>query len=307
MGIQPMRDISALMLRASNRRLLIPAFNIPHLPMMEPIINALRDTRSFGLIMVARLEWMKFGAQSLKTVFSEYQRLKDERYTRLHLDHVPVIDEDNLRVPYVDILSEAVALGYDSVMLDGSRLGLEENIESTRQIVRIAHAAGVPVEAELGAVMGHEEGPPVPYEELYASGRGFTDVEEARRFVRETGVDWLSVAIGNVHGAIAASRRNERKIAARLNIERLAELRNATGVPLVLHGGSGIPKHSILEAVKNGISKINVGTALRQAYEAASAQSAAAGQQAVYETMVGVLKDEFEVAGSADVLTGGVQ
>ena len=88
---------------------------------------------------------------------------------------------------------------------------------------------------------------------------------------------------------------------------RVAAPTASASVPLVLHGGSGIPKHSILEAVKNGISKINVGTALRQAYEAASAQSAAKGQQAVYETMVGVLKDEFEVAGSADVLTGGVQ
>ena len=304
MGLKPMRDVCTIMQRAFSRGLLIPAFNIPHLPMMEPVIRALRDTDSFGLIMVARLEWMKFGAKSLRAVYSEYQGLRDEKHVRLHLDHIPVIDEDNRRVPYVDILTEAVSTGYDSVMIDGSRLSLEENIEATRQIVRIAHAAGVPVEAELGAVMGHEEGPPLPYEEIFASGKGFTSVEEAARFVKETGVDWLSVAIGNVHGAVAASRRNEKKVAARLDIGHLAAIRKATDVPLVLHGGSGIPKTFIQEGVKNGISKINVGTALRQCYEAASERSVAEGQQAVYDAMLDLIENDFEIRGTAGILAG---
>ena len=77
---------------------MVPAFNIPYLPMMEPVVAALRATRVFGLIAVARLEWIKFEARSLQAVYDEYQRVKDERFTRLHLDHVPVIDEDNLRV-----------------------------------------------------------------------------------------------------------------------------------------------------------------------------------------------------------------
>ena len=78
------------------------------------------------------------------------------------------------------------------------------------------------------------------YEELYASGKGFTDVDEARRFVQETGCDWLSVAIGNIHGAISGALKDQKKVEARLNLDRLNQLSQVTGIPLVLHGGSGI-------------------------------------------------------------------
>ena len=87
--------------------------------------------------------------------------------------------------------------------------------------MELAHAADIPVEAELGAVWGHEAGPLPPYEELYASGKGFTDPEEARQFVEATGTDWLSVAVGNLHGTIAAAGRQEQKTTARINIEHL--------------------------------------------------------------------------------------
>ena len=188
--------------------MVVPGFNIPYLPMMEPVVRALYDTGTFGLIMVARLEWMKFKSGSMKAVRDEYKKLKDLRFTRLHLDHVPVIDEDNLLTEFENIISEAIELGYDSVMIDGSRLSLEENIEKTSRIVEMAHKAGVPVEAELGAVMGHEAGPLPPYEELFSTGKGFTSPYEAKRFVDETQTDWLSVAIGNIHGAISAATRN---------------------------------------------------------------------------------------------------
>ena len=172
----------------------VPGFNIPYLPMMAPTVQALRDTNSFGLIMVARLEWVKFEARSIEAIAEEYRRVGDPRHTRLHLDHVPVIDEDNLQVDFVGDISRALAAGYESVMVDGSRLSLAENIAATKQIVDLAHARGVMVEGELGAVMGHESGPLPPYEELFASGKGFTDPQEAARFVQETGVDWLSVS-----------------------------------------------------------------------------------------------------------------
>jgi ketose-bisphosphate aldolase len=267
--------------------------------MMEPIIRALRDTESFGLITVARPEWMKFEAGSIRAIRDEYRRLKDERYTRLHLDHVPVVDEDGLRVDYQDIIREAIALGYQSVMVDGSRLPLEENIAATKSIVEMAHAAGIPVEGELGAVLGHEAGPLPPYEELYSSGKGFTDPAEAARFARETGVDWLSVAIGNIHGAISGAAQNEKKIQARLNIEHLKRIHEAVGLPLVLHGGSGIQKEYVLESVRHGIAKINVGMATRQPYNTARQESVGAGQKAVYETTVRIITEELEMAGSA--------
>ena len=91
----------------------VPAFNIPYLPMLEPTVQALRDTGCFGLIMVARLEWVKFSARSLEAVAEEYWRVGDRQFTRLHLDHVPVIDEDQLRVDYVGDITRALAAGYE--------------------------------------------------------------------------------------------------------------------------------------------------------------------------------------------------
>lgn len=287
-----------LMRRAWEQHLAIPSFNVPYLPMMAPVVEALRDTRCFGLIAVARLEWVKFAAGGIRNIFEEYQRVKDERYTRLHLDHVPVIDEDHLRVDYVADLSLAVRLGYDSVMVDGSRLSLDENIAATRKVVEIAHAAGVPVEAELGAVLGHETGPMPPYEEIFASGKGFTDPEEARRFVEETEVDWLSVAIGSVHGAITAARK-EKKVEARLNIQHLDAIQKAVKRPLVLHGGSGIRKECVLESIRHGIAKINIGTSVRQPYEALKDVSVERAQRAVYDTTVALIREEFELEGTA--------
>jgi ketose-bisphosphate aldolase len=299
----PVRKNTAELVRnALAARTVIPAFNIPYLPMMVPVVRALRDTDSVGLIAVARLEWEKFESKSLEAVRERYEEVKDERFTRLHLDHVPVIDEDDRPVDYLEILERALELGYESVMVDGSRLPLEENIRATRRVVEAARVRGVPVEAELGAVFGHESGPMPPYEELFRSGRGFTDVEEARRFVEATGVDWLSVAIGNVHGAISAARK-EKKIAARLHIDRLEALRRATGIPLVLHGGTGIRKRYLLEAFRHGIAKINVATAIRQPYERLRDIDPDQACEAVYETTCALLRDELEIAGNAAVLT----
>ncbi len=293
LGIDPQGKVPAV----------IPAFNIPYLPMMEPVVAALRTSGVFGLIAVARLEWIKFESGSLKAVYDEYQSVKDERFTRLHLDHVPVIDEDNLEVDYESVIREAIDLGYGSVMVDGSRLSLEDNIDATRRITRIAHAAGIPVEGELGAVMGHESGPLPPYEELFASGKGFTTPEAAKRFVAETGVDWLSVAIGNVHGAIAASVRSGKKVEARLNLDQLQSIYAAAQVPLVLHGGTGIRREYIHQAFRRGIAKINIATAIRQPYEANVAKSKAAAQQAVYDATIQVLSEELGLIAASQVIS----
>jgi ketose-bisphosphate aldolase len=297
-----MRKTDELMLNAWNAGTVIPAFNIPYLPMMKPIIKALQDTQCFGLIAVARPEWEKFAAKSLRAVYELYQELKDERVTRLHLDHVPVLDEDNQWVDYERILSEALELGYQSVMVDGSRLPLADNIAATKKIVELAHKKGVPVEAELGAVLGHESGPIPPYEELFASGKGFTDPADAKRFVDETGVDWLSVAVGNIHGAISKAARDQKKVEARLNIERIQAIRNLVARPLVLHGGSGIKKAYLLEGFKHGIAKINIGTTVRQAYEHGIKESTEKGFEQTYRATVEVITQELEIKGSVTII-----
>jgi len=284
---------------AFRQGIVVPGFNIPYLPMMEPVIRALYDTGTFGLIMVARLEWIKFKSGSMKSVRDEYEKLKDLKFTRLHLDHVPVIDEDNLLTDFENIIREAINLGYDSVMIDGSRLSLVENIEKTRRIVEIAHENGIPVEAELGAVMGHESGPLPPYEELFKTGKGFTSPDEAERFVQETQTDWLSVAIGNIHGAISAAKRTEKKIEARLAIHHLKKINDTIKIPLVLHGGTGIGKEYLMQSFKEGIAKINIATAIRQPYEKLMISSVKAAQKAVYIETLDIINNQLEITGSA--------
>ncbi len=294
-----MLTVAAIIDNAWEKGVAIPAFNIPYLPMMEPVVRAVIEANSFALIDTARLEWSKFESKGLAAVAEEFAKWRNPDHVRLHLDHVPVIDEDNQRVDVLPIFREAIALGYESVMIDGSRLPLAENIKATREVVELARVADVPVEAELGAVLGHEAGPLPPYEELYASGKGFTDVREAGRFVRETECDWLSVAIGNIHGAIAAGRKDQKKIEARLNLDRLELLHSATCVPLVLHGGSGIKQDNVREAMKRGIAKINVATEIRQPYEVTlkETNSITRAQQAVYERALWILKEYLGIAG----------
>jgi len=295
-------SVNDIVRTAVSRHTALPAFNIPYLPMMAPIVHALRDEKCVGLITVARLEWVKFQARSIEAIAKEFEKVGDPEFTHLHLDHVPVIDEDGLRVDFVADISRALDAGYDSVMVDGSRLPLEENIAETRLICELAHKYGAAVEGELGAVMGHEAGPTPPYEELFASGRGFTNPDEAARFVRETNVDWLSVAVGSIHGAISAATRNEKKVEARLNIQHLEMLRAATSVPLVLHGGTGIRKDYVMRAIRHGIAKVNIATATRQPYERLIADSSIKAQDAVYRAAVTVIRDDLELQGSASLL-----
>src|SRR5450759_75976 len=288
--------------KAREKGIVIPGFNIPYLPMMEPVVRALHDTGTFGLIMVARLEWLKFKSGSMKSIRDEYEKLKDLRFTRLHLDHVPVIDEDNLLTDFESIIAEAIELGYDSLMIDGSRLSLLDNIEKTRKIVELAHKSGIPVASELGAVMGHESGPLPPYDELFASGKGFTSPEGAKRFVEETQADWLSVAIGNIHGAISAATRTEKKIEARLSIPQLKLINESVNIPLVLHGGTGIAKEYLMQSFKQGITKINIATAIRQPYEKLMNHSVPEAQEAIYNEMLEIINNQLEITGSANCI-----
>ena len=298
-----------LMNNANQAGLVVPAFNIPYLPMMKPVIQALMDEDAFGLVETARLEWYKFEAQGLKAIAEEFTRWEQPEYVRLHLDHVPVIDEDNVEVDYLPIIKEAIDLGYQSVMIDGSRLSLFDNIAATKEVVALAHAAGIPCEAELGAVLGHESGPLPPYEELYASGQGFTDVEEAKQFVAETDCDWLSVAVGSVHGAVSGFPKDQKKVEARLHIEHLQKLHTATNIPLVLHGGSGVQRSYLMEAIQNGITKVNIGMEIRQAYEQAlrGSNDLQKAQQTCYQRTRWLLKNYFELSGTRDQVFGDTQ
>ncbi|MDL2237936.1 class II fructose-bisphosphate aldolase [Christensenellaceae bacterium OttesenSCG-928-K19] len=294
------------MLRAKEKKTVIPACNIPYIPMVKPIAQAFEDENSVAMIQVARVEWEKFFAGSLEAVAEEYEKYKKPDHTLLHLDHVPVIDEDFQKVDYMALMERAVKAGYQSAMIDASRLDLAGNIAATAQAAEFVHAAGIPLEAELGSVMGHESGEMPPYEEIFKSKQGFTDIDQAKEFVQKSGCDWLSVAAGSIHGAVAEGLKDQKKPEARLDIEHLAALEQATDIPLVLHGGSGMNVDYIRQGVKTGITKVNVGTELRQTYEQAFAkrQDVEEARQAVYEKTREIIVSFFGIKDSRTLLFG---
>ncbi len=161
----------------------------------------------------------------------------------IHLDHSH---------EYVQVV-QAVRAGFTSCMIDASTLPFAENIAVTTQVVQLCHAVHVPVEGELGAIGGVEDDISVREEDVV-----YTSPGAASEFVRKTQVDSLAVAIGSAHGMYRQTPK--------LDLQRLQQIRECVSVPLVLHGGSGIPKDQIQSAIRLGISKINFDTELRIAF-----------------------------------------
>lgn len=148
---------------------------------------------------------------------------------------------------------KALEAGFTSIMYDGSSLPFEENLKKTKEIVKLCHAKGVSVEAEVGSIGGEEDG-------VVGAGE-LADLEESRRMA-ETGIDIFAAGIGNIHGPYPDNWQG-------LNFERLREIQEVTkGIPLVLHGGTGIPGDMIQKSVALGVSKINVNTELQLAFAA---------------------------------------
>ena len=300
-----MLDLKVIVQNALKTGTAIPAFNVPYLPMIEPVILAVVDHNSFALIETARIEWIRFEAGGPEAVAKEFFRWQVADHVRLHLDHIPVHDEDRQPIDYLAIIRRAIDVGFSSVMVDGSDLSLDENIFATRRVADLSHTLGILCEAELGSVLRHEPGLFPPYDEFFASGKGFTIVEEARQFVDQSCCDWLSVAIGSVHGAISEAYRDHKKISARLDLDRLKSLAQVARVPLVLHGGSGIPQEYVLAAFKKGIAKINIGTEIRQVYELAMQSSGriSAAQDAVYEHTSWLIQEYLGLSNIQPIVT----
>ena len=183
--------------------------------------------------------------------------------------------------------------GFTDVMIDASTLPYEGNVALTKKVVEVAHAVGLGVEAEIGHV-----GQGADYANVAARTAAFTRPEDAARFVADTGVDALAVAIGSAHGVYVGTPE--------LDLERLRQIRAAVSVPLVLHGGSGIPDDDFRAAVANGISKINIYTnmalaaagAMRKRLENPAARYREV-QQAAEEAIKSVVADCMQVFGSA--------
>ena len=158
-----------------------------------------------------------------------------------------------------DYIIKAIDDGFSSVMVDASRFDLENNIKMTKEIAEYAHARGVSVEGEIGC-LGASEGGEFTSESMY------TDPKQAKIFIESTGIDALAVSIGTSHGNYPDG------MVPKFDIERLKEIKRLTGAPLVLHGGSGSGKENILNSVKYGINKINVGCDFMNANRDAAAK-----------------------------------
>ena len=179
----------------------------------------------------------------------------------------------------LEVCIRALHLGFTDVMFDGSRFPLDENIAATRDAVRTAHAVGAACEGDVGHVGAGSE-----YATFGALGKGFSDPAEVERFVAETGADSLAIAIGTAHGEFNAPPR--------LDLGRLAEIRRRVPVPLVLHGGSGLPEELFRASIAGGIAKINIFTDL--AITCARRAAAVAGREKpLYFDFINEIRESF--------------
>lgn len=209
---------------------------------IQSFVEAAEESESPLLIQVTPVRLGHFGIDYFSAV-AKVAAEKAKMPIAVHLDHGYKI-EDIIR---------AIRYGFTSVMIDGSAYSLEENIAITRRVVEIAHPAGVTVEGELGRVGGKEKG--ISSEEAQ---KFQTVPEEAEIFFAETQVDSLAVSIGNASGFYQAEPF--------LDMERLGRIRERVGIPLVLHGGTGIPESLLKEAIKMGIRKVNFATLLKSTF-----------------------------------------
>lgn len=174
-------------------------------------------------------------------------------------------------------LIDAMKNGLPSVMFDGSANSFEENIAQTKEIVRIAHQLGIDVEGELGHVGMTSD------QKFFTNADTYTNVDQAVEFVRETGVDTLAVAIGNAHGNYPFEPK--------LDLDRLRELREALDLPLILHGGTGIPAEQVKAAIRIGVTKVNVGTSYGAAFYDAMKKVVDEGKITNYVPAKSVMKE----------------
>ncbi|MGI6319119.1 MAG: class II fructose-1,6-bisphosphate aldolase [Dethiobacteria bacterium] len=220
----------------------VGAFNANNMEIVQAIIESAVEERSPVIIQASQGAIKYAGLDFIVAMVKAAAESADVPVV-LHLDHGTDFDQ----------VMRCIRRGFSSVMIDGSRLPLEENISITKKVLEVARAVGVSVEAELGKIGGTED-------DISVSERDalFTDPQEAKTFIEETGVDALAVAIGTAHGVYKGEPR--------LDFPRLKKIKELTDVPIVLHGSSGVPDDAIRKAVELGVSKINIDTDIRQAF-----------------------------------------
>ena len=228
--------------RAQEGHYAVGAFNVENLEFVMAVIRAAEERRS-PVIMQTTPGTVKYASLDYFAAMARVAAENASVPVELHLDHGDGFDR----------CVQAMRAGYTSVMIDGSHVPFEDNIDLTASVTKVAAPIGLPVEAELGKVGGKEDdGPAVEGESPY------TDPDEAVEFVARTRCTSLAVGVGTAHGVYTGTPHSEQGV--------LTEIRRRVDVPLVLHGTSGVPDDQVAEAIQNGICKVNYATELRQAF-----------------------------------------
>lgn len=219
---------------AENRRCCIGAFDTPNLEILMAVLGAAEKRNEPVIIQHAQLHECETSIDVIGPIM--VRMAKDAQVpVCVMLDH----GED------IEYVKRALDIGFSAVMYDGSSLSYEENVRMTKEVVALAKAAGADVEAEIGIVTGHE-GREFGLKEM---SEAYTDPDLAARYVKDTGIDALAASVGTVHGFYTTKPN--------LDFERIVKIRELTGIPLVMHGGSGISVEDTQKAIRCGIRKIN--------------------------------------------------
>ncbi len=243
MSLIPVTD---LLERAEVGGYAVGAFNCNNMEIVQAIIAA-AEAENAPVIMQASQGAIKYAGIDYIVAMAQLAAENTHVPVALHLDHGTSFEQ----------VVQCIRAGFSSVMIDGSKLPLQENIALTRRVLDVARAVGVSVEAELGKIGGTEDDIAVSEREAL-----FTDPEEAAIFVRETGVDALAIAVGTAHG--------QYKGIPKLDFPRLEKIKSIVKIPIVLHGSSGVPDDAILLAIRLGVRKVNIDTNIREAFVDAS-------------------------------------
>ncbi|PJA47225.1 fructose-1,6-bisphosphate aldolase, class II [Candidatus Uhrbacteria bacterium CG_4_9_14_3_um_filter_36_7] len=261
-------SLSSVLQKAQKNHYAVGAFNVNNLEFIKAVVEAAEAEHSPVIISTSEGAIDYAGMEELGTIVQIVSKRTNIPIV-FHLDHGKKMD----------LVIDAIESGfYTSIMFDGSTLSYEKNIKQTKELVKLAHKKKISVEAELGAIAGIED-----FVSIKERDAHLTSPEQVVDFVKQTGCDALAIAIGTSHGAFKFKQD------CRLDFKRLQEIRRGVNVPLVLHGASGVPKTvkhqclqygckieqakgvsdvSIKKAVKLGITKVNIDTDLRIAFDA---------------------------------------
>jgi len=268
----PLVNMRDMLDHAYQNQYAVGGFDLVSLDFLEAIIAAAEATRSPVILSLAESHFEYYDFE-LAMAAAEAAAKRTVIPVAIHLDHGASYDS----------AVHAINLGCNGVMVDASHEPLEENIATTKRIVDMAHACGVPVEGELGYVAGveGEDAEKHPGEVVY------TSTGEAQAYVEQTGVDFLAVSIGTVHGRMRGEPQ--------LDFARLEEINGTLGIPLVIHGGTGLSNEQFSKLIANGVTKINYYTALADAAGKKMRTNVAADDRCGYTGIVKGIRDEIRI------------